>query len=555
MSVGRGIQSVIFYYLSCAPCTKVANRRNRKRQSDKDKSEREAIALQNPNTYRQPSPFRTNEYWAEEIRAGPGPPIRRLPKKERKRRQLEKDGRGRSPTRRETQETSETKDVLAVPEPAYLGGLKGIIKNNQNRLSGLESKWKDWRRFQREDEELWGGESMEDLNYRMPDSRSGLVRHSVGGSSVGVPGLFTFDIHGKMRERQESYWVARHPPVNDLHPPVVRCSNRSKPANQWMLQPPPPSAVMNGYRHSSRYRSDSENGGRKDRGKKVRVVDEAGTGTNSVESKDEETIVVPTTQQHVIQTHPLILDGAIDTPGHQHQGDSGIDVSGSSDQSTTSQDNTIRHDFAYTPQNPTSTIPITTNKINTKRTHQAPSTSHNSIISSRSKKASRVAMPIRSPVDSSEHTKQKSENRPRLARVLSSPTSATINYISLDQAQLDGLGAVMKPDKTRNQTNADNESDDEADAEDEEDLVDPLDLRPRPARRRRGHTEGQVQNGVGMKNWRHPDPRALAHHAQQEEDEASEDEGEPFQVQQIQQNYFSLPVGPSIGGRRWSFDL
>lgn len=555
MSVGRGIQSVIFYYLSCAPCTKVANRRNRKRQSDKDKSEREAIALQNPNTYRQPSPFRTNEYWAEEIRAGPGPPIRRLPKKERKRRQLERDGRGRPPTRKDTQETSDGKDVLAVPEPAHLRGLKGIIKNNQNRLSGLESKWKDWRRFQREDEELWGGESMEDLNYRMPDSRSGPVRHSVGGSSVGVPGLFSLDIHGKMREKQESYWVARHPPVNDLHPPVVSVPNRSKPANQWMLQPPPPSAVMNGYRHSRRYRSDSETGDRRDRGKKE-LVNEAGTA-DDVQNKDEDITAAPTTPHDAIQTDSPALYGALDTPRHQQHGDSGVDVSGSSDQSTTSQDNTVRHDFAYTPRDPISTVPPTTSRIDTKRKHQTPNTSHTSILSSRSKKASRVAMPIRSPLESSEHNKQKFQDRPRLARVLSSPTAATVNYVSLDRAQLDGLVAVMKPHKKLYDLNADDGDDDEADAEDEEDLVDPLDSRP--SRRKRGHTEGQMQSGNGRQNWRYPDPWALGNHGTisppQEEEDFSEDEDETLPDQQTQQNYFTLPAGPSVGGRRWSFDL
>jgi len=569
MSVGRGIQSVIFYYLSCAPCTKVANRRNRKRQSDKDKSEREAIALQNPNTYRQPSPFRTNEYWAEEIRAGPGPPVRRLPKKERKRRQLEKDDRGRPTTREQTQEASENRDVLAIPEPAYLGGLKGIIKNNQNRLSGLESKWKDWRRFQREDEELWGGESMEDLAIRVPDMRPGPIRHSVGGSSIGVPGLYQLDDHEKMQEKRESYWVARHPPVNDLHPPVVSVPNRSKPANQSMLQPPPPSAVMNGYKHSRRYRSDSENRGRKNRGKRIRADNEAGAGMyEAKDSVENISAVSATRQQPAIQSSSPTLDGAIDTPGHQRHGDSGVDVSGSSDQSTTSQDKTIRHDFAYTQRHPPPTTSNTTSKVNTKRKHTSLSTSHTSIIGTN--KASRVAMPIRSPIEPSERTKQKSLYRPRLARVLSNPTSGTLDYISLDRAQLDGLvNRDKKPplhDADEDEDEADAEDEEDEDEEGEEDLIDPLDSRP--SRRKRGHTESQAQSGTERKSHLYPDRWAFGHHdmsdpRQEEEEEASdvmeEDEdgyGYGYATFSNQQNYSTLPSGPSIGGgRRWSFDL
>ena len=606
MSVGRGIQSVIFYYLSCTPCTKVSNRRNRKRQSEKDKAEREAVALQNPDTYRQPSPFRTNVYWAEEIQVGPGPPLRRLPKKERKRRQLEKDGRGRSPTRKQIQNTTpEKKDVLAVPEPAYLGGLKGIIKNNQNRLSGLESKWKDWRRFQREDEELWGdNESMEDLAPRVMDSRQGPVRNSVGGSSIGVPGLLQLDMHGKSNERREGYWMARHPPVNDLHPPVVSVPNRSKPANQWMLQPPPPSAVMNGYKHSSRYRSDSENNGRKDRATKVKTNNEI----DNVEGEiiQNNAIAEPSTQhQDAPPTDSPVLDGATDDRRHPEHGDSGIDVSGSSDQSTTSRDATIRQDFAYTIKPHIPTQPFTNTKTTTKPKLQPPAPSHlptssrNS--STRSKKASRVAMPIRSSPLESKRTETRHTSRPGLPRVLSNPTSTTtINYISLQRAQFDGVFAVVNTKSHGNprlsndlvDVDADAEREEEDEREDEEEeQVDPLDSRP--PRRRRGHTESQAsarrrrhnKDFLHARQWP-DDPRggndeeSRAFQEEENDDENDDDAeheaeeedrfgyGIPWpqkqkqqqhqqqqKQQQQQRNYFTLPIGPNIGGRRWSFDL
>lgn len=562
MSVGRGIQSVIFYYLSCAPCTKVANRRNRKRQSEKDKAQREAVALQNPDTYRQPSPFRTNQYWAEEIRAGPGPPLRRLPKKERKRRQLEKDERGRSPTRRQSQGEGK-KDILALPEPAYLGGIKTIIRNNQNRLSGLESKWKDWRGFQREDEELWGNESTDDLNDMEPDSRRGPVRH---GSSIGVPGPLQLDSQGRLCERREGYWMARHPPVNDLHPPVVSVPNRSKPANQWMLQPPPPSAVMNGYRHSSRYRSDSENGTRKDRGKMATFVGREITQAPAEFNNTTKQIEKFSTQvQSVPPSSSPLLDGvADDSRGPQHHGDSGIDVSGSSDQSTTSQDQTIRHDFAYAAESAIITQPVATSKIITKRRAQTSSTSHASVVSQSSrgaKKASRVAMPIRAPNQSSDHRGHKSStSRPHLSRVLSNPDSTVSNYVSLDRAQLGGRAATGKTNYLSHHLPIEDDRDDEADIEDEEDLVDPLD--PRPPRRRRGQTESQAETGKRAKGLLFPNLWMPGHdnviepqHEEGDEDVATNAEDE-YAAAKSQQNYFTLPAGSGMsGGRRWSFDL
>lgn len=80
------------------------------------------------------------------------------------------------------------------------------------------------QRYQREDEILWGvdGEVI---------SRS--------GSASG------------------SYYVARNPAVNDLHPPVVSTQPTHRSETKWMLQPPPSARIMEGKERATRSRSGS----------------------------------------------------------------------------------------------------------------------------------------------------------------------------------------------------------------------------------------------------------------------------------------------------------
>jgi hypothetical protein len=97
------------------------------------------------------------------------------------------------------------------------------------------------KRYQREDEDLWGLEAVSSL------------QPTISGSSVGVAGLMR-----QSMSRTESYYTARAPPVNDLHPPAVSRPSPHPQENHWMLQPPPKASVMSGKeRATNRSRSGS----------------------------------------------------------------------------------------------------------------------------------------------------------------------------------------------------------------------------------------------------------------------------------------------------------
>lgn len=76
------------------------------------------------------------------------------------------------------------------------------------------------------------------------------------GSSTGGAG---YQIRRPGTSRSGSYYTARAPPVNDLHPPVVSLPSPDPLDNRWMLQPPPKASVMAG-KERARNRSRSGSG-------------------------------------------------------------------------------------------------------------------------------------------------------------------------------------------------------------------------------------------------------------------------------------------------------
>jgi hypothetical protein len=118
-------------------------------------------------------------------------------------------------------------------------------RTSDDTLSG--DNW-NRRRYQREDEELWG------FGEPDPTMRKGSQSNGTG-SSVGVAGISR---PGTAYSTAESYYTARAPPVNDLHPPVVSMPSPNAADNKWMLQPPPRAKIMNGKeRATDRSRSGS----------------------------------------------------------------------------------------------------------------------------------------------------------------------------------------------------------------------------------------------------------------------------------------------------------
>ena len=213
----RGFQSAIFYYVSCAPCTKLAYQRKRRKQNRREKAEHAAIEEISPEFYQHPSPFSTNIYWREEMVLGPGPPPKKGDRNKSKNgstRELNTGGHGSSAG------ASSADSTLVVES---LDGLSPVQENESGE------GW-NTRRYQRPDELLWG--------FDVEAGNMAGINHS-GTSGNGT------------------YYTARNPAVNDLHPPVVSTHPTRKSETRWMLQPPPSAKIMEGKERTHRSRSVS----------------------------------------------------------------------------------------------------------------------------------------------------------------------------------------------------------------------------------------------------------------------------------------------------------
>ena len=230
MSLLKGIQSAIFYYLSCAPCAQLAHKKRRRKQAEVDRAERAILEMEQPGLYRHPSPFATNPYWEEEIGLGPGPPPRRAKKKT-------KDTAARGIASAGTQST---RGSISNSD----GETEAVDKTvHADRRHALNPKHWNFRRYQREDEALWG---------QSFDKAS--TETSIDASSRGPPGSKRSDAN---YSRTDTMYIARNPPVNDLHPPVVSTPSSNLNETRWMLQPPPTAKVMSGKERANSNRSRS----------------------------------------------------------------------------------------------------------------------------------------------------------------------------------------------------------------------------------------------------------------------------------------------------------
>ncbi|KAH7398424.1 hypothetical protein BKA66DRAFT_407802 [Pyrenochaeta sp. MPI-SDFR-AT-0127] len=224
----RGVQSAVFHYASCAPCTGYTDGRKRQKAAKLAKKAREKLELEEPGAYHHPEPTGTNPYWGEEIAMGPGPPPRRA--------RRTNTGSTRAITTAGTQSSA-----LSKGGSSFDGDPAGDMRLSDDTLE--DENW-NRKRYQREDEDLWGH-----ADAPIP------LQNTASGSSVGVAG---FSSQRPGVSRSGSYYCARAPPVNDLHPPVVSLPSPDPADNRWMLQPPPKASVMAGKeRASNRSRSGS----------------------------------------------------------------------------------------------------------------------------------------------------------------------------------------------------------------------------------------------------------------------------------------------------------
>ncbi|KAF2747751.1 hypothetical protein M011DRAFT_38266 [Sporormia fimetaria CBS 119925] len=213
-----GVRSAIFYYASCAPCSDGLRHRKRRRQARKDSKSRQDSS---ESTYRHPQPFETNPHWQEEIVLGPGPPKRT--------------------SKRSTTTNSSVKSIIS--------GVRSKITSKGNSFNlrdqgAAEQRLKDeyWnvKRFQREDEYLWG--------MKPPiDPEDTLIAR---GSSVGIGGAIR---PGSSQSYGDSYrfFTSRVPDMSPHAPPLTRPPSTNPDDYRWMLQPPPKATVMAGKERPS----------------------------------------------------------------------------------------------------------------------------------------------------------------------------------------------------------------------------------------------------------------------------------------------------------------
>lgn len=243
MALHRGIQSAIFYYLSCTPCAEMRVRKKRKQEAERDRVNRAELEARMPGLYRQPEPSATNPYWQAEIEAGP------IPMRTRK-----KTVEGKALA-------SSTKSNIA--SSISVNAVDGNMERTDSAKSGLGP-------HQRDDEVLWGAPIPEDDPDLLP---------------VQPPKARLAD------PPRSSYGHSSNAAINDMHPPTTR-KVRSKDEVMWMLQPPPIPEVMSGK--SAAVTRSNSGASRPSTMSSTRMS----TRTNSTRARGNSTDTVNTSDQH-----------------------------------------------------------------------------------------------------------------------------------------------------------------------------------------------------------------------------------------------------------------
>lgn len=260
MSYFAAAQSAIFYFLACTPCLNIQNKHRSRQEAKRERAVKERIVMEQPHLYRHPEPFHTNPYWSEEIRMGPSLPRKgKVPDRSSKslsQRRLtaaSRDGRPSIGTGSSVAITMSEMGSVASPRPSTcpasppgIGSAPMVAAEDPtgstltHTASVSTADW-NFKRYQREDEELWGHEPSW-TGHKLMDA----IKQA--GSSAGryVESKLGIEKQVTEEDRYNFYFAPRNPPVNEYHPPVVSSKPAHKDALRWMLQPPPPAKVMDG---------------------------------------------------------------------------------------------------------------------------------------------------------------------------------------------------------------------------------------------------------------------------------------------------------------------
>ncbi|KAI0841082.1 hypothetical protein F5Y06DRAFT_212956 [Hypoxylon sp. FL0890] len=237
MSFGVAVQSAIFYVVSCAPCLQARHHQKSKAKAKKEREEKARLQAENPGLYQHPDPFNTNPYWSEEIMMGPRIQSKKYTggSKNLSQKRLNSSGK---------ESTSVTESSTRVDSMSPGSSHTAMVEDGKLSFSTTFSD--DWnrKRYQREDEELWGqGHDLSRTGHKLMDAikQAGSSAGRILEASLGKePKPVTEE------DRHNFYFAPKNPPVNEYHPPIVRQRPMHKDGNKWMLQPPPPAKIMEG---------------------------------------------------------------------------------------------------------------------------------------------------------------------------------------------------------------------------------------------------------------------------------------------------------------------
>lgn len=276
MSIWRGIQSAIFYYVSCAPCADASTRKQRKRQAVHDEQLRTELEAAHPDYPSQAAPGSVNPNWAVEIESGPQMP----------RKQLRIQDGNINRTKSRDLDRVESTNAKAMTRADSKRDLKQSATQSSTSSKAHSTADASYPRrhlmvYQRPDEELWGAPST---------------------SSVNLPSR-PITARTKSSTTADLYHQRRHPAVNDLHPPTTRKITAPEEV-AWMLQPLPSASFMTGKEEPQpqAYRSRSNSDASR---KSPKSTKSTAAPLTPVEFYDaSEDTIIETPDSHKVMTKP-----------------------------------------------------------------------------------------------------------------------------------------------------------------------------------------------------------------------------------------------------------
>jgi hypothetical protein len=248
--MARGVQSALFFYISCAPCKEERRMKRRRREAkEAQKAYEKEYVDKEPNMKRRPMAFETDPDWLHEIVLGPGPPPQfEAPTLLRKWQKYELDTPAETPYGDGPKEGPLLRSGHLKPgqaQPGHEHRLSNAIDNMKDSLKDAfhPDKW-PWKPYHRPDEVLWF-RSLGDRMNSVGDKMSKMWDKVKSPSQQ--PELLLGRKRAHTNESDRDWSRGQNPHLSDLHPPIVCSLPATKEDAAWMIMPPPSAAVMSGH--------------------------------------------------------------------------------------------------------------------------------------------------------------------------------------------------------------------------------------------------------------------------------------------------------------------